>query len=68
MQPARTCSHEDELGGLQSEVGSYPTSSRVPRGSCRKLNQRTPGANNEHVNELKNCELSENLSANGRGL
>lgn len=55
-----------ELEGLQSEVGRYPGGSRVPRGSCPNLNQKTRGANNEQVNELKNCNLSENLSANER--
>lgn len=64
MQPARTCSHEEELEGLQSEVGRYPGGSRVPRGSCRSLNQKTRVANNEQVNGLKNYKLSENLSAN----
>lgn len=66
MQPARTCSHEGELGGLQSEVGGYPRGSRVPRGSCRSLNQKTRVANNEQVNGLKNSKLSEKLSANER--
>lgn len=56
MQPARTCSHEDELEGLQSEVGRYPGGSRVPRGSCRNLNQKTRVANNEQVNELKELQ------------